>query len=46
MFAVYRVLTEQYEIGRAAAGGLIVAVMTTIVALALLAYVRPAMERR
>jgi sorbitol/mannitol transport system permease protein len=45
MFAVYRVLTEQYEVGRAAAGGLITAVMTTIVALALLAYIRPTMDR-
>ncbi|MDQ0469259.1 carbohydrate ABC transporter permease [Labrys wisconsinensis] len=45
MFAVYRMLTEQYEIGRAAAGGIITAVMTTIVSLALLAYVRPYMER-
>lgn len=45
MFSVYRVLTEQYEIGRAAAGGLITAFMTTIVALGLLAYVRPHMER-
>jgi sorbitol/mannitol transport system permease protein len=46
MFAVYRILTEQYEIGRAAAGGVITALMTTVVALALLAYVRPYMERR
>jgi sorbitol/mannitol transport system permease protein len=45
MFSVYRVLTEQYEIGRAAAGGLITAFMTTIVALVLLAYIRPYMER-
>ncbi|MGU7771541.1 carbohydrate ABC transporter permease [Burkholderia sp. MR1-5-21] len=45
MFSVYRVLTEQYEIGRAAAGGLIAAFMTTIVAMGLLAYVRPHMER-
>jgi sorbitol/mannitol transport system permease protein len=45
MFSVYRILTEQYEIGRAAAGGLITAFMTTIVALALVAYVRPYMER-
>jgi sorbitol/mannitol transport system permease protein len=45
MFSVYRVLTEQYEIGRAAAGGLITAVMTTLVALVLLSYVRPYMER-
>ena len=46
MFAVYRMLTEQYEIGRAAAGGIITAVMTSIVALALLAYIRPYMERQ
>ncbi|MBU2325983.1 MAG: sugar ABC transporter permease [Alphaproteobacteria bacterium] len=45
MFSVYRTLTEQYEIGRAAAGGIITAVMTTIAALGLLAYVRPYMER-
>ncbi len=45
MFFVYRMLTEQYEIGRAAAGGLVTAVMTTIVVMALLAYVRPYMER-
>lgn len=45
MFMVYRVLTEQYEIGRAAAGGLITAVMTTVVAMVLLAYIRPYMER-
>lgn len=46
MFSVYRTLAEQYEIGRAAAGGIITAVMTTIVALALLAYVRPYMDRK
>ena len=46
MFAVYRTLAEQYEIGRAAAGGIVTAVMTTVVALALLAYVRPYMDRR
>jgi sorbitol/mannitol transport system permease protein len=46
MFSVYRVLTEQYEIGRAAAGGLITAFMTTVVALVLLSYIRPYMERR
>lgn len=46
MFAVYRILTEQYEIGRAAAGGIITALMTTVVALGLLAYVRPYMERQ
>lgn len=45
MFSVFRVLTEQYEIGRAAAGGLITAFMTTLVILALLAYVRPYMEK-
>lgn len=45
MFMVYRVLTEQYEIGRAAAGGLITAFMTTIVAIILLSYVRPYMEK-
>ncbi|MBB4112785.1 sorbitol/mannitol transport system permease protein [Rhizobium sp. BK226] len=45
MFSVYRTLTEQYEIGRAAAGGIITAVMTTVAALGLLAYVRPYMER-
>lgn len=45
MFSVYRILTEQYEIGRAAAGGLVTAFMTTVVALALLAYARPYMER-
>jgi sorbitol/mannitol transport system permease protein len=45
MFSVFRVLTEQYEIGRAAAGGLITAFMTTLVVLALLAYVRPYMEK-
>lgn len=45
MFFVYKVLTEQYEIGRAAAGGLITAVMTTIAVMVLLAYVRPYMER-
>jgi len=46
MFFVFRVLTEQYEIGRAAAGGLVTAFMTTIVMMALLAYVRPYMERQ
>jgi sorbitol/mannitol transport system permease protein len=46
MFNVYRVLVEQYQVGRAAAGGLLVAFMTTIVVLALLAYIRPYMERR
>ena len=46
MFFVYRMLTQQYEIGRAAAGGLVTAVMTTVVVLVLLAYVRPYMERR
>jgi sorbitol/mannitol transport system permease protein len=45
MFSVYKTLTEQYEIGRAAAGGLITAVMTTVVAMGLLAYARPYMER-
>jgi sorbitol/mannitol transport system permease protein len=45
MFSVYRALTEQYEVGRAAAGGLIAALMTTVVALVLLAYIRPYMER-
>ncbi|URK89444.1 sugar ABC transporter permease (plasmid) [Rhizobium sp. RCAM05350] len=45
MFSVYRTLTEQYEIGRAAAGGIITAVTTTVAALGLLAYVRPYMER-
>lgn len=46
MFAVFRVLTEQYEIGKAAAGGLIVAVLTSIVAMALLPYLRPYLERQ
>ena len=45
MFSVYKTLTEQYEIGRAAAGGLITAFMTTVVAMGLLAYARPYMER-
>lgn len=45
MFSVYRTLTEQYAIGRAAAGGIVTALMTTVVALALLAYIRPYMER-
>ncbi len=45
MFSVYKTLTEQYEIGRAAAGGIVTAIMTTVVALVLLAYVRPYMER-
>lgn len=45
MFSVYKTLTEQYEIGRAAAGGLITAIMTTVVAMGLLAYARPYMER-
>lgn len=45
MFSVYKTLTEQYEIGRAAAGGIITAVMTTVAASALLAYIRPYMER-
>lgn len=46
MFFVYRVLTEQYEIGRAAAGGIVTAGLTTIAVMALLAYVRPYMERQ
>ena len=45
MFSVYKTLTEQYQIGRAAAGGLVTAFMTTAVALGLLSYVRPFMER-
>lgn len=45
MFSVYKTLTEQYEIGRAAAGGLITAMMTTVVAMGLLTYARPYMER-
>ena len=46
MFSVYRTLAEQYDIGRAAAGGLLTAAMIIVVALALLAYVRPYMDRR
>lgn len=45
MFSVYRTLTEQYAIGRAAAGGIVTAIMTTVVASMLLIYIRPYMER-
>ncbi len=45
MFFVFRLLTEQYDIGRAAAAGLVTAVLTTVGVMALLAYLRPFMER-
>ncbi len=45
MFSVYRILTEQYEVGRAAAGGLVAAIMTMLVVLILFRYIRPYLER-
>jgi sorbitol/mannitol transport system permease protein len=45
MFLVYRILTEQYDVGRAAAAGIVTALMTTLVATVLLTYSRPYMER-
>ena len=45
-FDVYRLLTQQYEIGKAAAGGVVTAAMTIAATMLLLAYLRPAMERR
>jgi sorbitol/mannitol transport system permease protein len=45
-FDVYRLLTQQYEIGKAAAGGVVTAAMTIAATMALLAYLRPMMERR
>jgi sorbitol/mannitol transport system permease protein len=44
MFSAYRVLAEQYEVGRAAAAGLLAALLTIGAMLVLLAYVRPLMR--
>lgn len=45
MFSAYRVLAEQYEVGRAAAAGFIAALLTIAAMLILLAYVRPLMRQ-
>lgn len=45
MFSAYRVLAEQYEVGRAAAAGLIAAVLTIGAMTVLLAYARPLMRQ-
>ncbi len=45
MFSAYRVLAEQYEVGRAAAAGMIAAVLTIATMLLLLAYIRPLTRR-
>lgn len=45
MFSAYRVLAEQYAVGRAAAAGLIAAVLTIAAMLLLLAYIRPLMRQ-
>ncbi|MBX6322114.1 MAG: sugar ABC transporter permease [Rhodospirillaceae bacterium] len=45
-FEVYRLLTQQYEIGKAAAAGVVTAAMTIAAILLLRRVLRPAMERR
>jgi sorbitol/mannitol transport system permease protein len=45
-FDVYRLLTQQYEVGKAAAGGVVTGAITIVVTLVLLRYLRPAIERR
>ena len=45
-FDVYRLLTQQYEVGKAAAGGVVTGAITIAVTLVLLRYLRPAIERR
>jgi len=45
-FDVFRLLTQQYDVGKAAAGGVITAAITIVVTIVLLRYLRPTIERR
>lgn len=45
MFGTFRILTEQYEVGKAAAAGIVAAFVTTVLMLVFLSYIRPFMER-
>lgn len=45
-FEVFRLLSQQYEVGSAAAGGVLTAIITIAVTTFLLRYMRPAIERR
>ncbi len=44
MFSAYRILAEQYDVGKAAAAGIIAAVLTIAAMLGLLSYIRPLMQ--
>jgi sorbitol/mannitol transport system permease protein len=45
-FDVFRLLTQQYEVGKAAAGGVVTAAITIALTMLLLRYLRPTIERR
>jgi sorbitol/mannitol transport system permease protein len=45
MFSAYRILAEQYDVGKAAAAGIIAAILTIAAMLGLLSYIRPLMQR-
>ncbi len=45
-FDGFRLLTQQYEVGKAAAGGVITAAITIALTMLLLRYLRPSIERR
>jgi sorbitol/mannitol transport system permease protein len=45
-FDVFRLLTQQYEIGKAAAAGVVTAALTIAVTVVLIRQLRPAMDRR
>lgn len=45
-FDVFRLLTQQYEVGKAAAGGVVTAAITIALTMLLLRYLRPVIERR
>ncbi len=45
-FSVFRLLSQQYEVGKAAAGGVLTAAITIVVTILLLRALRPTMERR
>ncbi len=44
MFSAYRILAEQYDVGKAAAAGIIAAILTIAAMLGLLSYIRPLMQ--
>lgn len=45
-FEMYRLLTQQYEVGSAAAGGILTGIIVTIVTIVLFQRLRPSIERR